>query len=90
MSSEPAAKPATAPNAATNPEGEDVMTCCAAAICAVVRHSVSSPLPVLGCSALPRHCVMHAWALRAVTVHTRCLRMHRNISTGLLIATTIV
>ena len=32
------------------------MTCCAAAICAVVRHSVSSPLPVLGCSALPRHC----------------------------------
>ena len=37
-------------------EGEDVMTCCAAAICAVVRHSVSSPLPVLGCSALPRHC----------------------------------
>ena len=44
------------------------MTCCAAAICAVVRHSVSSPLPVLGCSALPRH-VMHAWALRAVTVH---------------------
>ena len=31
------------------------MTCCAPAICAVVRHSVSSPLPVLGCSALPRH-----------------------------------
>ena len=47
---------------------KDVMTCCTAAICAVVRHSVSSPLPVLGCSALSRHCVMHAWALRAVTV----------------------
>ena len=54
-------------SAATNLEGEDVMTYCAAAICAVVRHSVSSPLPVLGYSALPRHCVMHAWALRAVT-----------------------
>ena len=33
------------------------MTCCAAAICAEGRHSVSSHLPVLGCSALPRHCV---------------------------------
>lgn len=57
MSSEPAARSLlprrTLP---ANPEGEDVMTCCAAAICAVGRHSVSSPLPVLGCSALPRHC----------------------------------
>ena len=48
-------KPATARALSRTLEGEDVMTCCAAAICAV-RHSVSSPLPVLGCSALPRHC----------------------------------
>ena len=47
---------------------------------------LSSVCAVLLCLGI----VMHAWALRAVTVHTRCLRMRRNISTGLLIATTIV
>ena len=61
-------KPATARALSRTLEGEDVMTCCAAAICAVVRHSVSSPLPVLAVL-LCLGIVMHAWALRAVTVH---------------------
>ena len=91
MSSQPAAPSLLPPTAAAEPlKGvRIVMTCCAVAIYAVGRHSVSSPLPVLGCSALPRHCLpcLGAQSCDRARVASACAG---NISTGLLIATTIV